>query len=186
MSWYEREVQLRKTFLLSGIISIVICGILSYFSYIGIIQTLPSFYKQIIISIFFLSLAQILFATFWIRKGIQSAFIIVSIAAYISLLWLIFPLIYIELLPLDELRILLASYFAGAIFGSILPIAIIKEIRPKEGITTVSVATTALSAADVVSKTLIQQSVFPSYIVQIAILGISFLLSGYFYKKLTR
>ncbi len=187
MSWYERELKLRNV-LLQGFglafLMTIIMGLIIYTNLIS--EELSFIYQQIIISAFFLGIAQLVFSLFWIRKGVHTAFLVVTVASYISILWLLFPLIYINILPLNELQILLASYFSGAIIGTILPIAIVEEIRPKEGITTISVATTALSAADAVSKVLIHQSVFPSFIIQIVIFAVSFILSGFFYSRLTK
>ncbi len=187
LSWYERELRIRKALIIGFFLSIIlVCGLIFVLSK-GLIPTvLLMIYNQVVISIFLLGIAQLVYSLFWIRKGVQSAFLVTTVASYISLFWLIFPVVYYLIIPLDALRVLAASYFSGAIVGTLVPIAVIEEVRIKEGLTTVSIATSSLSAADAVSKTLVHQSVFPSYTVQLIIFTLSFVISSYLYKKLVK
>ncbi|MGQ4891318.1 MAG: hypothetical protein ACP6IP_02410 [Candidatus Njordarchaeia archaeon] len=184
LDWYERELKGNTALVYSTIISIIIVGGIFFLGeYIS--SDLLTIYKVLVTTAFFMFFPEIYLFIAWSRKGANKAFVLLSVAAYTSLLWLLLPLGYSLLPSLSVQTIIIATYISGVILGTLFPIAVIKEIRLKDGFITASAATTALSISDAVSKYIYDFSIFQNIWIQWGIIIGSAVLSWFLYRRAT-
>jgi len=182
LSWYERELKYKTSLLFSLILSVVLC-VTFWFSSTWIPEDLTLTYQVITTTLFFLMFPQLYLLIIWARKEAQKAFLLLAVSAYISAFWLLLPLGYILIPNLDIKGKILASYISGAILGTLFPIGIIEEVRPRDGFITASAATTALSISDAASKYIYNFTIFADIKIQLAIIAGSAILSFILYKR---
>ena len=182
LSWYERELKYKTILTTAFIMSVALCTAFWFLS-IWMPEELTLTYQVISTTLFFLMFPQLYLLTIWARKGAQKAFLLLAVSAYISAFWLLLPLGYALIPNLDIKGKVLASYISGAILGTLFPIGIIEEVRPRDGFITASAATTALSISDAASKYIYNFTIFMDIKIQLAIIAGSALLSFILYKR---
>lgn len=185
LDWYERELRAVKSTLVFYLLSLLAVLVVFYFGGDYLI-TIENIYRIIVTTIFFLIFPEIYLFVVWIRKGANKSFIVLSVLSYTAILWLILPHVFWLVGVTGAVTIVTATYFAGVILGTLLPVAIIKEVEVKDGFFTASAATTSLTLSDAVSKNLHGFSIFGNIWVQLAILVGSAILSFYIYRRAVR
>ena len=184
LGWYERELRYQRIFSISLIISLLISlGI--YFLSNNIPSDLLYIYYVISTTLLFLMFPEIYLLVVWLRKGSHKSFLILSVASFIAILWVILPIIFYVLPTFTAFTILISVYVAGVILGTLFSVAIIEEVRPRDGYITASAATAALSISDAVSKRIHNFAIFVDIKIQLAILIASTLISWFLYKRAT-
>ncbi len=155
LDWYVREERISQSLKLGAIIGIV-AGLL----FPSIIlplenESLVYIYTQLALAAFILSLMVLYPYISWIRKKIYSYFYVSVYVAYDVVIWFIFPLFYYGVLGLDVNQVLVANYMTGAVLGTLLATAILKEIRTREVILGgLPAITSAITIADFSSRAL--------------------------------
>jgi len=155
LDWYKREERVSQSLKLGLIVGILAGFLFPLLMFGSHNQHIVYIYSQLAFASFILSLMVLYPFVSWIRKKIYSYFYVCVYLAYDILLWFLFPLFFYGVMKLDVNEVLIASYMAGAVLGTLLATAILKEIRTKEVILGgLPAITTAITIADYSSRAL--------------------------------
>lgn len=189
LDWYKREERISQSLKLGLVIGILAGFIFPILMFGTQNSDIIYIYSQLAFASFILSLMVLYPFVSWIRKKIYSYFYVCVYLAYDILLWFLFSLFFYGVMALDVNEVLIASYMTGAVLGTLLATAILKEIRTKEVILGgLPAITSAITIADFSSRAL--SSVLPT-IFQIGSFSVGFvhifllfsILIQYFYYK---
>lgn len=150
LSWYERE---EEESVYRGLKIGVALGFVLSFAIVFLLDAVSPdigyVYANFILVSFVLSIIVLYPLITWVRKRIYYYFYLAAYLAYNVLSWYLFSLFLYFVLGMDAVTTIVASYLVGAVIGTLLATAVIKEIRPREIIFGgLSAVITAISIAD--------------------------------------
>jgi len=155
LDWYRREdeAEAMRALKVSAIISMLLTVVLLYAITNIMPDELAILYRDFVLVSFILSIMILYPFLVWIRKKIYAHFYVAAYLSYNILVWFLAPPFLYSVLRLDYFHMIIANYLLGAILGTLLATAIIREIRPREWILGgLPAVTTAISVADFVTR----------------------------------
>lgn len=185
LDWYERELRAIRYILICYLLSLVIVSLLYEFGSVYL-SAFERIYTVVATTVFFLVFPEIYLLTAWLRKGAHKSFIILSVLSYTAIFWLTLPSAFLLIGVTGVVMIIIATYIAGVILGTLISVGVIKEIEIKDGFFTASAATASLSLSDAVSQYLQGFSIFGNYLIHLIVIIVSYVLSFYIYRKAVR
>jgi len=190
LDWYEREERVSEILRFSVVLGVILALAVPTIIIILNSQDMAYIYKELTLATFVLSLLTLYPFISWVRKKMYSYFYVGAYIAYDAILWYVFPLFFYGVMNLARNQVLIADYVAGAVLGTLIATAIMREIRTKEVILgSIPAVTTAITVADFSSRAL--SSVLPG-IVNLGVftintvhifLWISLIIQYFYYKR---
>ena len=167
LDWDEREDRVGSILKISLVAGVLIAMVFSAIL-VGLSdKVLVEIYRELILSTFILTLMMLYPFISWARKQVYSHFYVTVYISYDVLLWFIFPPFFYSVMGLKKIQVVIANYVTGAIMGTLLATAIMREVRAKEVIFgSLPTITTAITIADFSARA------FSSVLPDIPILGI--------------
>jgi|GEM_PF-4104267 len=194
LDWYRREdeTEAMRALKISAVLSTIFSLILIYTMLSVMPEDLVALYRDLILVSFILSVMCLFPFLVWIRKKIYAHFYIAAYLSYNILVWFVAPVFLYVVFEMDYFHMTIANYLLGAILGTLLATAIIREIRPKEWILGgLPAITTAISVADFVTRAIGSQLkliiIVPGVSLNLihVILIVSLIIQYIYYKRIT-
>lgn len=194
LDWYRREEdsEIIRAFKLSAVLAFFASAALLCLIYGMMAVTLVEAYTNLLLVSFILSMICLYPLLVWIRKKMYNYFYVASYITYSILVWLVAPAFLYIAFEMQYVRLISVTLLLGAIIGTLIATAVIKELRLKEWILGgIPGITTAISIADFITRAIGPMFVIvelaPGVTINIMhiILFVSLAVQYIYYKRIT-